>query len=663
MKNQIHEINGQDLKKSLELCTGVAKEEYRAIKHALENIRRIFNRAQVELRNSSSRFDINPNVRKDMEEAVAQIRQALSRKLPLVEQEVSSLSDHLSKFRIALFGRTMAGKSTIREAITGGNGSTIGRGAQDTTRDVLEYYWNKLCIVDTPGIASFERDAELRKKALKAAFESDVVMFLVSSDSVQESVFEGMKEIFSRNKHVLFVLNVKRDLTKGIFMKRFLEAPEKFFRNADIKGHIDRLRDLVKNLLGFPHIHVVPIHAQAAFLATQRDYAHVSEALYRGSSLESLHKKLSEYVVKWGPILRTRTMIDGLVCPVFKVLDEINSSLKAAKQEVDFIWRRTAELEHSLNKIKTEFNYNVNRVVDQIGNTLRGHIGPFVDENVENEDAEKRWKEKVNAVVESHISNFLRETDRKIKNTIESWQNAVQFDLSYLQTMNLGLDTGSVIDTKFIFSLISILTGALVFLLASINIIGLVICGLVSFFTSLFESKEEKLRKKKSKMREKLVHNVADVEEKLRKELVKILKSKVSPNIDRSISEIRTELQRLNNGMRIADNLVQDVRKELSDVNTRLVVKCLRFANIIVDENSFYVKFRHPGKMMEIAVSSENVFSKEAQTFLQEILREKIEIVHLEKSNVYPTLIKPQSGQADNRFTKSSNSYAYYLGA
>ncbi|MDB9455421.1 50S ribosome-binding GTPase [Dolichospermum circinale CS-534/05] len=48
---------------------------------------------------------------------------------------------HLKNFTVALFGRTKAGKSTLRETLTRGNGSTIGKGSQRTTRDVTEYSW------------------------------------------------------------------------------------------------------------------------------------------------------------------------------------------------------------------------------------------------------------------------------------------------------------------------------------------------------------------------------------------------------------------------------------------------------------------------------------------------------------------------------------------
>jgi predicted GTPase len=90
------------------------------------------------------------------------------------------------RFTVALFGRTMAGKSTIREAITGGDGSTIGKGGQRTTREIHEYAWEGLSIVDTPGFGAYEGAVD-RECAFTVVDESDVIVFLLSSDGAQSA--------------------------------------------------------------------------------------------------------------------------------------------------------------------------------------------------------------------------------------------------------------------------------------------------------------------------------------------------------------------------------------------------------------------------------------------------------------------------------------------
>nr|WP_312058989.1 hypothetical protein [Fervidobacterium pennivorans] len=57
-----------------------------------------------------------------------------------------ALEEHHKKvestpFSIILFGRTMAGKSTLMEILTCGEGKSIGTGAQRTTRDIRIYHF------------------------------------------------------------------------------------------------------------------------------------------------------------------------------------------------------------------------------------------------------------------------------------------------------------------------------------------------------------------------------------------------------------------------------------------------------------------------------------------------------------------------------------------
>jgi hypothetical protein len=56
----------------------------------------------------------------------------------------------------------------------------------------------------------------------------------------------------------------------------------------------------------------VPIHAQAAFLATRPDFAWAAEALRRGSRLEDLLEVLKREVVTTGPIRRIQCISDNM---------------------------------------------------------------------------------------------------------------------------------------------------------------------------------------------------------------------------------------------------------------------------------------------------------------------------------------------------------------
>ena len=124
-----------------------------------------------------------------------------------MREDVDSISRN--DFSITVFGRTMAGKSTLMEILTHGDGKSIGNGAQRFTRDVRTYSYKKLNITDVPRVAAFEgKDDE--DVAFNAAKKCDLIMFLITDDDVQPEVTECLGRIFALGKPVICIINVKQ---------------------------------------------------------------------------------------------------------------------------------------------------------------------------------------------------------------------------------------------------------------------------------------------------------------------------------------------------------------------------------------------------------------------------------------------------------------------
>ena len=84
-----------------------------------------------------------------------------------LRDDIGKLSDE--KFSIVLFGKTMAGKSTLMEILTHGDGESIGKGGQRTTLDVRSYEYKGMMVTDVPGVAAFggEEDSMVAYEAAK----------------------------------------------------------------------------------------------------------------------------------------------------------------------------------------------------------------------------------------------------------------------------------------------------------------------------------------------------------------------------------------------------------------------------------------------------------------------------------------------------------------
>lgn len=109
---------------------------------------------------------------------------------------------------VAVVGRTRAGKSTLRFVLTGDGEGGIGRGAQATTRTVIDYAWRGLRLRDTPGVGARDRPEDTALAA-EAAATADLVLWLVTSDGLQQATVEPLRHLLSRGVPLLAVVNHK----------------------------------------------------------------------------------------------------------------------------------------------------------------------------------------------------------------------------------------------------------------------------------------------------------------------------------------------------------------------------------------------------------------------------------------------------------------------
>lgn len=207
-------------------------------------------------------------------------------------------------FTIAFMGRTKAGKSTLHKVITQQENDDIGVGKLRTTRYNRSWYWNKLRIVDTPGIGApgGEADTEIAKSIID---EADVVCYVVTSDSIQETEFDFFSTIKERNKPLYIILNVKSNLNQAIRLKRFIANPNDW-RIGDgpqsIKGHIERIHDKLDGKYNMDAVRIIPIHLLAAQIALSGEQdSKTSQILFEASNISeftnSVKKKCSCLVV------------------------------------------------------------------------------------------------------------------------------------------------------------------------------------------------------------------------------------------------------------------------------------------------------------------------------------------------------------------------------
>lgn len=343
---------------------------------------------------------------------------------------------HLENFTVALFGRTKAGKSTLRETLTRGNGSTIGKGSQRTTRDVKEYSWQGLRLLDTPGIEAYKGDDDTQK-ANDIIDQSDIVLFLTSDDSVQPGEFQAMAQLQQINKYFAVILNVKHDIANNLEdLEMFLDIPEMVFDEDRLSQHKHHIKNHIQEYLHLDNVDIVPIHAQSGFLSTQAEYQEYSNQLWELSKIEELYSLIAYQIYNNGQNLRLSTFADSLEY----FINSINQELAAAKSQLsvqlDFMEKKQKEIEEIFAEVKKDGNKKIKDKCDSLYDLIENQIGNFVD-NYSDMDINRRQREWKRIVNEKNIEETMKSCKEAIfsdlREKLQEFEQEYEYDLKNIQ--------------------------------------------------------------------------------------------------------------------------------------------------------------------------------------------------------------------------------------
>ena len=350
--------------KALVCCSKTAEEEYVFVKGELNSLGEI--REEIaSLKNRVATINMpavdgEDSLTDETGRGVAETRKQLYDFVDLLEgsvlkigEKVDKLGEDLKSFKVVLFGRTKAGKSTVREALTQGAGETIGKGRQSTTKEVQWYDWQNLKVYDTPGILSTNDTNRSEKgigdeesKALELLQKADVAIFMFASDNIETAELEYLKDVVQRGKSVLALLNVKADLTD--YKTFLLRRKDKSITTEAQKGHVGRIREAVKG----HDVTIIPIHAQAAFFSRAKNNADVvafferyrdsgatKSALYELSHFGEIRKYLVDNILTRGRVIRCQQIREYFINSVETFagshVEKIQKSVDSWRQIVD----------------------------------------------------------------------------------------------------------------------------------------------------------------------------------------------------------------------------------------------------------------------------------------------------------------------------------------
>lgn len=487
-----------------------------------------------------------------------------------LQNDLNLLHKNQKEFSIVVFGRTMAGKSTLMEILTHGNGASIGMGGQRTTLDVRDYHWQGMKITDVPGICSFD-GREDDRLAMEAAKTADLILFLITDDAPQMEEAEKLAELRRLGKPVLGVVNVKLALNlerRAMALRNLKNRLEDVSRLNDICNQFKKYA--VKYNQDWEEMPFIYTHLRAAFLGQSSQNDDIE--LFNMSNFPQVEKYIIEKVCVDGCFLRIKTFIDSVAVPMQKRIELLlENSTQNAKE--GYIYRKKwHQLDNWTEKFIERTQTKLNKFIENLRNQINSDIEVFSEEYYESSYAGEKWNKHITSMhIEEKCMQFLQEIAdecaKKRRELTDELKTEIEFNSTSIDASSISMD--DITDTQGLMQI-----GALGVGLLFSGPIGIGL-GLLSFF---FEDRDEKRRKQQRELRNRLKEKMDPAIDQIEAHLIKELNDNI---LGKGINELKNLLVSMDYMLfevaaKEAD-LAWDLRCKLYNLNAELLIEAEKY--------------------------------------------------------------------------------------
>lgn len=645
--DNLFETELADFKKSASKGYGIAKLQHGRLKETIETTQGQIKKVLTEFDKSSY---MDSSVTDSLRNQLSEISRSLGDLEIKTHDDIKKLKESLSLFSVTLFGRTMAGKSTLMEYLTHGNGKSIGLGGQRTTRDVRRYQWNNLSITDVPGIGAFE-GMEDETVAFEAAKQGDIILFLITDDAPQYAEAECFKRIIELGKPVIIILNVKSTISVNENFKSFLHDMKKKFNGKHTENIKRQFCDFAEQFgQQWEHIPIVPVHLQAAYLSQSVQDEEKRRELYRISCIEDLQNSIINSVKEKGNFYRIKNFIDIIDVPMLAAMELLLEHSNTNGIQGRVVLRKKRQLE----KWKDTFNEDSKRKIAIFANSvksdLRRDISIFAERHYNDKNAGDAWyqhleryeiveKAKVLLTeIEDKCNRYLSEISREISSELEFTSHIVT---------DSSLNMERIVDGKRIWNWTTLTIGGGLGIAAAITGFfglacagplgwaALVVTGIGMLLSKVFRNKNKKIADARRALEEKLFSNVASLCASIEETLLSCLKEME----EKRIAVLCKEMQRILN---VIFSLSNEQKKLAWSINSRILdvnKEMLQIAFVLTgfDGLQYHVKqvARIPGQAMLLELPTGKRFPDGCKEKVKKLTGEEIAFICESDSKVF----------------------------
>lgn len=560
------------------------------------------------------------------------------------EKEILQKVKRIKEFNVCIFGRTMAGKSTLMEIIKNGDGSSIGNGTQRTTRDVREYHWNGINIIDVPGVCvkHLETDAVKDEEiAFSAAKDSDMIIYLFNDDSFQQSDAKWLSKVKALGRPILGVMNVKK----------YIDEDELEYVLQEIEEGFDdeRIDELTKQIVDFSNISgqdwqnikVVPTHLKSAFDARTNKNLDESRQLMEASRFKNVESALFELIANNGLFYRQKAFNDLTANFLLEIGESILESIYLNIDTQNIFKGANNEICDFKKAFKANAKRRIEEFIENVGRILRIQASSFAYANYNSDDLDVKWERIVRKYKhEEEAAAIINELYSEIQDRMYSIQKMIRQNLKtikpVLRKQNIGEIDYTDYSTAYNYGIGAMGIGFTVACFAfRLTPIGLIVGSILSAVGLKFvddwarKKLEEKLQQARQQLQSELNVNINNYLCELKKQMIDYVNVLVRECIDPLNETLRDLNQCLLKSKISQDGLLKQVQEEINKTNKQVLIKAFELleekkcCNQIIKGS-----VRIPGDttvlLLEPSVYDKNLICDDIVIKLEKILQERV---------------------------------------
>ena len=625
----------EKLEKSLSESKTYAKKGYKLSKDAVKLLRNTINSVSSKLEDNIFSLE-NSNINdKDLVNSLQGQLTSIKNNFELIPQKLDVDLNGLSKidFSITLFGRTMAGKSTMMEILTHGSGQSIGKGAQRTTRDVRTYKYRNMSVTDVPGIAAFE-GIDDETVAFEAAKRSDLILFLLTDDAPQASEAECLNKILRLGKPVVCIINAKVNIDANTKFKMFIRDIEK-------KMKMERM-DAIRNQFiefgvqygqNWNNLKFVYVHLKSAYLAQQEEWKEYRFELKRLSRFDYLESAIINEVIKNGKFYKLKSFTDVVIVPVLDVFETLFRQSAENGNQGRLLVSKYKKLQLWKEEFEQDAEKRIDSFVINLISELKKEVASFAEDNYDKSKADMKWKstlEKHN--IEARASELLNDLDHECENELLEICREINSELKFSHAIfsDKSIKMPILIDGKRVWNWATTLTSgglmiASFFVSGPIGWIGFGVGVLGWLGSFLFSDRETKIRDARRKLESKLSANLDKLGKELKIKMKKVFNDDiVMKQLDATSKSLNEVIHSLFILADIQFGLAKSLNYKMQELNKTVLAETIEYCGYSGLEWHIANVVRIPGSAMFIVLEDGKRFPDDAKRNISYLLKEQV---------------------------------------